>query len=113
MHNSGGTDEARVAGMVERYIALYRREAGRLGPVRRFFVGRGDEAQDIQWEVQELTGDERPLYDALRALYVEWLEEMSPAERAQVFEYNQQLPGRDQDVILGEDLFQEYAAAAR
>jgi len=97
-----------VADLVDRYITLYRDHAADLGPIERFYTSWTDEAQGIQWQVQEETGAERPLYDALKALYVEWLDEKTSEQRAEQFAYNELLQGDMQDVILAEDLEKSY-----
>lgn len=95
--------------LVERYIALYKATADRLGPVKRFYTSWTDEAQDIAWQVQEITGDDVAIIEALRPLYTGWLEQMTREQRSELFSYNRSLPGDQQDVILGEELEDRYA----
>ncbi len=106
------TDDA-VQPLVDEYIARFQERSRQLGTIKRFYAYVEDDLAELQWKIQELDPSEQPLYDAMIELYSQWLDEMSPEERQELFDYNRQQKGEWRSHLLEEDLEPRYAASSR
>jgi hypothetical protein len=53
-------------------------DTGKLGPTNRFYAYQADHLQEIEWEIQEADPSEQLLHDRIAAVYVSWLDAMTP-----------------------------------